>query len=81
MGFWLLSGGVVTVVEGINVSFNIIGDYSRCTKVFELLVHLGTGAHIVILLRALHSRNLLLLKLPSCLIAAAIYKISIEFPF
>ena len=50
-------------------------------RVFELLVHLGAGAYIVILLRALRIRNLLLLRLPSCLVAAAVYRVSVEFPF
>ena len=81
MGFWLLSGGVVTIIKGINVSLNIVSDYSRYIKVFKLLVYLGTGVCIVVLLRALHACNLLLLKLPSCLIAAAVYRVSIEFPF
>ena len=71
----------MTVIEGINISLNIIGDYSRCIRVFKLLVYLGTRAYIVILLRALRVCNLLLLKLPSCLIAAAVYKVSVKFPF
>ena len=71
----------MTIIEGINVSLNVISDYSRCIKVFKLLVHLGTKACIVVLFRALYTRNLLLLKLPSCFIAAAVYRISIEFPF
>ena len=81
MGFWLLSGGVVTIIKGINVSLNIVSDYSRYIKVFKLLVYLGTGAYIVVLLRALYARNFLLLRLPSCLIAAAVYRVSVEFPF
>ena len=71
----------MTVVEGVDVSLNIIGDYSRCVRVFELLVHLGTGACIIVLLGALHAHNLSLLKLPSCLIAVAIYRVSVEFLF
>ena len=81
MGFQLLFSGVVTVIEGVNVSLNIISDCNRCTRAFKLLVHLGTRACIVILLKALRAYNLLLLRLPSCLIAAAIYRVSIEFPF
>ena len=81
MGFQLLFSGVVTVIEGINVSLNIVSNYNRYMRVFELLVYLGIRACVVILLRALHTRNLLLLKLPSCLIAAAVYRVSIEFPF
>ena len=71
----------MTVIEGVDVSLNIISDCNRCVRVFELLVYLGTGACIVVLLRALCVCNLLLLRLPSCLIAAAIYRVSIEFPF
>ena len=71
----------MTVIEGINVSFNIISDCSRGVKVFKLLVYLGARVYIVVLLKALHTRNLSLLKLPSCLIAAAVYRVSVEFPF
>ena len=71
----------MTVIEGINISLNIISDCSRCVRVFELLVHLGAGACIVVLLRALRACNLLLLRLPSCLIAVAVYRVSVEFPF
>ena len=81
MGFQLLSSSVITVIEGVNTSLNIINNYSRCIRVFKLLVYLGTRACIVVLLRALRVCNLLLLKLPSCLIAAAIYRVSVEFPF
>ena len=81
MGFWLLSSSVITVIEGVNISLNVIGDCSRCIRVFELLVHLSAGACIIVLLRALHARNLLLLRLPSCLIAAAVHRVSVEFPF
>ena len=44
-------------------------------------MHLGTGACIAILLKALYACNLLLLKGPSYLRAVAVYKVSIEFPF
>ena len=71
----------MTVIEGVDISLNIISNYSRCVKIFKLLVYLGAGAYIVILFGALHACNLLLLRLPSCLIAAAVYRISIEFPF
>ena len=71
----------MTVIKGIDVSLNVVGDCSRCIKVFKLLVYLDTGAHTVVLLRALCACNLLLLRLPSCLIAAAVYRVSIEFPF
>ena len=81
MGFQLLFSGIITVIEGINVSLNIISDYSRCTRVFKFLVYLGTGARTAVLLGALRVRDLSLLKKPSCLRAAAIYKVSVEFPF
>ena len=71
----------MTVIEGVNISLNVIGDYNRCIRVFELLIYLGTGAHTVVLLRALHTCNLLLLRLPSCLIIVAVYRVSIKFPF
>ena len=71
----------MTVIKGINVSLNIISDCSRCIKVFKLLVYLGAKAYIVVLLGALCVCNLLLLRLPSCLIAAAVYRVFIEFPF
>ena len=81
MGFQLLFSSIVTIIEGVNVSLHIISDCSRCAKVFELLVYLGTGAHTVVLFRALHARNLLLLRLPSCLIVVAVYRVSVEFLF
>ena len=71
----------MTVVEGINISLNIVSDCSRCVRVFKLLVYLNAGACIVVLLRALRSYNLLLLRLPSCFVAAAVYRVSVEFPF
>ena len=71
----------MTVIEGVNISLNIISDCSRCIRVFKLLVYLGIGACIVILFRVLRAYNLLLLKLPSCLVAAAVYRVFIEFPF
>ena len=81
MGFWLLFSGIMTVIEGINVSLNVVSDYSRCIRVFELLVYLGARAHIAVLLGALRARDLSLLKGPSCFGAAAVYRVSIEFPF
>jgi hypothetical protein len=68
------------IIKGIYIFFNIVSDY-RCIKVFKLLVYLGTRAYTVILLRALRACNLLLLRLPSCFIAAAIHRVFIEFPF
>ena len=70
----------MTVIESVNIFLNIISDY-RCVKVFELLMHLGTGACIAVLLGALRARDLLLLKGPSCLRAAAVHRVSIKFLF
>ena len=81
MEFQLLFSDIITVIEGVNISFNIIGDYSRCARVFKLLVYLNAGARTAVLLRALRACNLSLLKGPSCLRAAAVYRVSIEFPF
>ena len=81
MGFQLLFSGVVTIIKGINVSLNIISDYNRYTRVFKLLVYLGTKACMIVLLGALCTHNFLLLRLPSCLIAAAVHRVSVEFPF
>ena len=71
----------MTVIEGVNISLNVIGDYNRYIRVFKLLIHLGARAYIVVLLRALRACNFLLLRLPSCLIAAAVHRVSVEFPF
>ena len=71
----------MTVIKGINISLNIISDCSRCIRVFKLLIYLGTRACTVVLFKALRACNLLLLRLPSCPIAAAVYRVSIEFPF
>ena len=81
MGFQLLFSSIATVIEGVNISLNIISDCSRCIRVFKLLVSLGTGAYTVVLLKTLYARNFLLLRLPSCFIAAAVYRVSVEFPF
>ena len=71
----------MTVIEGVNVSLNIINNYSRCVRVFKLLVYLGARACIIILFGVLRTYNLLLLRLLSCLVAAAVYRVSIEFLF
>ena len=71
----------MTVIKGINISLNIISNYNKCIRVFKLLVYLGTGACTAILLRALRVRDFLLLKGPSCLGVAAVYRVFIEFPF
>ena len=79
--FQLLFSSVITVIEGINISLNIVSNYSRYIRVFKLLIYLGIRAYTVILLGALYTCNLLLLRLPFCLIAAAVYRVFIEFPF
>ena len=71
----------MTIIEGINISLNVVGDCSRYARVFKLLVYLGARARTAILLGALYVYNLSLLKGPSCLGAAAVYKVSVEFPF
>ena len=78
--FQLFSSGVVTIIEGVNIFLDVAGS-RRYTRVFELIVHLGAGAYLVILFRHLYIRNLLLLEGPSCLIATAFYKVSIGFLF
>jgi len=79
-GFWLLSGSVVTVIEGVCVFLHVIGNY-RYTRVFKLLAHLGIGARSAVLPRGLYCRNLSLSEGPSCLSAMAFYKVFVEFPF
>ena len=81
MGFQLLSNSIVTVVESIDVSLNIINDCSRCMRVFELLVYLGARACTVVLFRVLCAYNLLLLRLPSCFVVAAVYRVFVKFLF
>ena len=71
----------MTIIKGVNISFNIVGDYSRCIRVFKLLVYLSTKTCTVVLLKTLYAHNLLLLRLPSCPIAVAVYRVSIKFPF
>ena len=70
----------MTIIEGLHVFLNVVGNYG-CVRVFELLTHLGARAYIVVLLKALYARNLLLLRIPSCPIAAAVYRVSVEFLF
>ena len=76
-GFWLLSGSVTAIVEGICVFLS--GNY-RYTRVFKLLVHLGIGAYLAVLPRGLYCRNLSLSEGPSCLCVTAFHKVSVEFP-
>ena len=79
-GFQLLSGSVITVIEGVCVFLCVIGD-RRYTRVFELLAHLGIRACSAILPRGLYCRNLLLLEGPSCLSVTAFHKVFVEFLF
>ena len=79
-GFWLLSGTVITVIEGVYVFLSVAGN-CRYIRVFKLLVHLGVKACLAILPRGLYYRNLLLLERPSCLSAIAFHKVFIEFLF
>jgi hypothetical protein len=44
-------------------------------------VYLGAEVYIVILLKALHACNFLLLRVLFYLIAAAVYRVSVEFLF
>jgi hypothetical protein len=80
VGFWLLFNSVVTVIKGLYVFLNVVGDCGY-TRVFKLLAYLGTGAYIVILFRALRACNLLLLRVLSYFIAAAVHKVSVKFLF
>jgi hypothetical protein len=74
----LLSGSIVSIIEGIYIFLN--GNH-RCIRVFKLLVHLGIRAHSAVLPRGLFYRNLSLLEGPSYLSATAFYKVFIEFLF
>ena len=77
MGFWLLSKGVVTIVEGV-CNFDVAGGYG-CARVFKLLLHLSAGACMAILLGHLYNCNFFLLEGPSCFKATAVYKVFIGF--
>ena len=70
----------ITIIEGVNIFLNSISN-CRCARVFELLVHLGAGARTAVLLGALRARDLSLSEGPSCLRAAAVHRVSVEFPF
>ena len=70
----------MTVIEGVNVFLDIAGG-RRCMRVFELAVHLGAGAHLVVLFGHLYIYNLLLSEGPSCLITTAFHEMSIGFLF
>ena len=70
----------MTVIEGVNAFLDVAGG-RRCIRVFELAVHLGARARLVVLFRHLYIYNLLLSEGPSCLIATAFHEVSIGFPF
>ena len=78
--FRLLSSGITTVKEGINVFLNVIGN-RRYIRVFELLAYLGARAYTAVLLRVLRGYNLSLLEGPSCFSATAFYRESVELLF
>ena len=71
----------MTVVEGVYIFLNVVSDCSRYIRVFKLLIYPDIRAYTAVLLKALCVRNFLLLKVPSCLIAVAIYRVSVEFSF
>ena len=79
-GFRLLSGGIITVKEGINVFLDVIGD-RRYIKVFKLLVYLDARAYTAVLLRVLHGRNFSLLEGSSYFNATAFYRVAVGFSF
>ncbi len=60
--------------------FNVVSN-CRCTRVLKPLAYLGARAYTAVLPRGLRACNLLLLEGPSCLIAIAFYRVSVEFPF
>ena len=70
----------MTIIEGVNIFLNITGGH-RYTRVFKLLVYLGTGARSAVLSGRLYARDLLLLEGPSCLVITAFYEVSIGFPY
>ena len=70
----------MTIIKGVDVFLDIAGGH-RCTKVFELALHLDARACLVVLFRCLYSWDLLLLKGFSCLSAMAFYKVSVRFLF
>ena len=79
-GFRLLSGSVITVVEGVYVFLHVVSN-CKYIRVFELLAHLGVRACLAVLPRGLYYCNLLLLEGLSCLSATAFYKVFVEFLF
>ena len=76
-GFRLLSGGITTVKEGVNVFLNVVSD-RRYIRV-ELLLHLASRARAAVLLRVLRGRNFSLLEGPSYFSATAFYRVAVGF--
>ena len=74
----MLSGSVITIIEGVCV---FLSSNHRCARVFKLLVHLDIRAYSTILPKGLYYHNLLLLEEPSCLSIIAFHKVSMEFLF
>ena len=66
----------MAVIEGICVFLS--GD-RRYTRVFELLVYLGTRAYTAVLLRGLRGYNFSLLEGPSCFSATAFHRVAVGF--
>ena len=75
-GFRLLSGGIATVKEGVNVFLNVVSD-RRCARI-KLLLHLATRARAAVF-RGLRGRNFSLLEGPSCFSATAFYRVAVGF--
>ena len=71
---------IITIKEGINVFLNVVGN-RRYTRVFKLLVHLGTRARAAVLLRVLRGRNFSLSEGPSYFNASAIHRVAVGFLF
>ena len=68
----------MTIIKGVNVFFDVAGG-CRCTRVFELTLHLDARAYSVVLFGYLYGWDLLLLKGPSCLNVTAFYKVPVGF--
>jgi len=78
--FQQFSSGIIAVIKGIFIFFNIVNNY-KYTNSFKLLVYLSARTYTAVLFKGLHACNLLLLKGFFYLKATAFYKISIEFLF
>jgi len=78
--FQLFLSGVVAVIKGVFIFFNVVNNY-RYIKVFKFLAYLGARAYTVVLFKGLYTYNLSLLKRLFYFKAMAFYKMSIEFLF